>query len=59
MPTIVTASVIFARPDRRDHLERDHLAARHPLLVSSHALIGGLLGAGITKAGSARWSGRA
>ena len=51
--------MIFARPDRRDRLERPHLGARHPLLVSSHALIGGLLGAGVTKAGigAVVWSG--
>ena len=45
-------------PDRRDRLERDHLGARHSL-VSSHALIGGLLGAGVAKGGigAVVWSG--
>ncbi len=50
--------MIFGGPDGRDHLEHRHLAGRHSS-SSSHALIGGLVGAGVCKAGwnAVVWSG--
>ena len=59
--SIVDPAVIFARPHGRYCLERRHLACWAYPSSSSHALIGGLVGAGIAKAGSTAvvWTGLA
>ena len=58
-PSVIDAAGDLRRADGRDRLEPDHLGAREFPSSSSHALIGGLVGGGIAKAGisAAVWSG--